>query len=336
MTKFSLALGVGRREPVSRVIEVARLAEALGFHGLWLQDNPLMTKDAYMVLALIAANTSRLTLAPGVTSPAVRHVSVVVNSIATLDQISDGRAVLGVGMGGPALLRPLGVPGRVDDFRESLARIQTLMAGQEVVGPPPMRFRIGSLQRRLPVYVAARGPRMLGVTGELADGVLLSGVAQKASYLKKLEQLRQGADRAGRGLDQIKLNLLVNLSLDSDAERAVAAVKPYAASQALEAFGQPDGDIPARFGPVVEEIRRRHDPTKHLSADAPELAAVTTELAQHVAIAGDERECRSRLEAILTLEPDEVTFTLGASGREERLRTLANFVRWYGGAEAGS
>ena len=119
MTKFSLAMGVGRREPMSSIGGFAEAIERYGFHRIWVQDNPLMTKDAYMTLTVVALNTTTLSLAPGVSNTLIRHVSVIVNSIATLDQLSEGRAVLGVGMGGRHARGGDSVIVRCDDGRPS-------------------------------------------------------------------------------------------------------------------------------------------------------------------------------------------------------------------------
>ncbi len=328
MTKFSLAMGVGRREPMSRIGEFARAAEEYGFHGIWVQDNPLMTKDAYMALTVAALNTSRLFLAPGVSNTLLRHVSVIVNSIATLDQISDGRAVLGVGMGGLPLLRPLGMVGRVNAFREHLSQMRTLLQGGEVVGPDSSRYRVGAVVGPIPVYVAAAHPRMLAVAGELADGVIMSGVRREA-LLERLRHLSEGAERAGRAVDEIKVNVMVNLSMDSDPEKALAPVRASAVSAALAANDGDGLEMASHLEGVVSEIRRLHDPSMHFSNRDPAAAVVTLELARMMAIVGNEEECRGQMDALLTLNPHEVMFRIGASGRMEQLQKLAQVVRWY-------
>ena len=68
MTQFNIAMGVGRREPLTRVGEIAAVVEDLGFSRLWIQDNPLTTKDPYIALTVAALNTNRITLGPGVSN----------------------------------------------------------------------------------------------------------------------------------------------------------------------------------------------------------------------------------------------------------------------------
>ena len=207
MTEFNIAMGVGRREPLARIGEIAAVVEDLGFSRLWIQDNPLTTKDPYIALTVAALNTNRITLGPGVSNPLIRHPSVIVNSVFSLDQLSEGRAVLGIGNGGPALVAAFGQsPRRVAEFRQDLLQIRSLLRGEEVKGEGGERYRISGIERAIPMYVAARGPRVLRLSGELADGVLIAGPAQPDVLQKKMQAVKDGAVDSGRDPSEVRVN----------------------------------------------------------------------------------------------------------------------------------
>lgn len=324
MTEFHIAMGVGRREPFERVADLARTAEDLGFAAFWLQDNPLTTKDPYIGLAVAAQNTSRIALGPAVSNPLIRHHTVIVNSIASLDQLSQGRALLGLGNGGPALVVAFGrKPRKVADFRQDIMAIRGLLSGEGAPSPDGSTYKVGSVDRQVPIYVAARGPRVLKLGGEVADGVLIAGPAQPDVLQKKIRAVHEGAREAGRDPAQIKINLLVNMAVDSDRRRALDTVRPFAVGAIIEA-ARPEGEIPPEFEDVFRRIREGHDSSTHLAAGSAGPDLIPDELANYVAIAGDEAECRDRLQAVSAIGADQITLTLMSGGRMERLQSFAN------------
>lgn len=323
MTEFHIAMGVGRREPFQRVADLAGQAENLGFAGFWLQDNPLTTKDPYVGLAVAAQRTSKIALGPAVSNPLIRHHTVIVNSIASLDQLSEGRAVLGIGNGGPALVTALGRrPRKVADFREDIKTIKTLLSGESTPSPDGSTYRVASVDRRIPVYVAARGPKVLRLSGEVADGVLVAGPAQPDVLKDKMDLVREGAREAGRDPRDVKINVLVNMAIDTDRQRALDAVRPFAVGAIIEA-AQPGDEIPPQFEEVFHRIHESHDSSTHLAAGSAGPDVIPDELASYVAIAGDESECQERLHAIAAVGADEITLTLMSGGRAERLESFA-------------
>lgn len=323
MTDFHIAMGIGRREPFGRVADLARAAEDLGFAAFWLQDNPLTTKDPYIGLAVAAQNTSRIALGPAVSNPLIRHHTVIVNSIASLDQLSEGRALLGLGNGGPALVVALGrKPRKVAEFRQDIMAIRGLLGGQGAPSPDGSTYRVASVDRQVPIYVAARGPRVLGLGGEVADGVLVAGPAQSDVLQKKMEIVREGARGAGRDPADVKINLLVNMAVDDDRQRALDTVRPFAVGAIIEA-ATPGDEIPVKFEDIFHRIHEGHDSSTHLAAGSAGPDLIPDELASYVAIAGDERECRDRLKELAAIGADQITLTLMSGGRAERLESFA-------------
>lgn len=324
---FGIALGVGRREPLARIGEVARVAEGLGFRSLWIQDNPLSTKDAYMALLMAAHQTERIVLGPGVSNPVIRHPAVIVNSILALDQETDGRAMLGLGSGGAALLAPLGInPRRAREFREELLQIKTLLAGEEVTGPGGLGFRLRKPEHPVPIYVAADGPLMLRAAAELADGVLLGGPALASHFAERIELLRKAAVSVDRDPSSLRIHFLLNVALDFGEQRGVDAAKPFVASWLQTGTVRVGREVPEEFDSVVQAVQAHHDPGSHLSAASTEAQLIPDELARLLTVAGTEEECLDRLQELLSLSPDEIVVTLPSQQRLDRLHALARLA----------
>lgn len=323
MTDFSVAIGVGRREPLQRIGELAKAIEGYGFKALYVQDNPLSTKDAFMALTVAALNTDKIILGPGVSNPLVRHLSVIANSMMTLDQVSEGRALLGFGSGGIPLVEALGLaPRKIREFRQDLSDIRSLLRGEEAESGS-VRYTIPGIERHIPVHVAVRGPRMLRLAGELADGALVGATAQADVLAGKIETVRAAAKDAGRDQADVRINLLVNMATDMDSQPAVEALRPFVVSTVVD-LGPSSDEVPWAYDDTIRKVQEVHDPSKHLAANTPESELIPDELVKLVTIAGSEEECRDRLKAILGLQPDEITFPLMSGGRVERLRLLAN------------
>ena len=324
MTKFSIALGVGPREPMSRVGTIAKFMEENGFHAMWVQDNPLTTKDAYIALTVAALSTERLVLAPGVTNTVIRHPSVIVNSVSSLDNLVPGRTILGIGGGGPSLLMPLGFKvGRASEFKEDLRSIMTLTNGGQVTLSKEAQYGVNSALHPIPVYVAASGPIMLGLTGELADGVVITGAAQKDTFAQKINLAREGATKSGKDTNKLKINLMITVAVDSNRDKALTDVKPFAAG--LAASG--DKDIPPKYEHLIKKIRDQHDYRTYLSSKGTESQLIPDDFADFTAIAGGLNYCLERIHSLIELKPDEITFRLLSGGKMQRLESLASLIQ---------
>ena len=149
-------------------------AETLGFGGVWVADSQSVFRDAFMALTLFADRTRQMELATGVTNIITRHPAVLAHSFATLDEYSNGRAVLGIGLGDSAVYTIGEKPAKLKRMEETINVLRRLMAGEEVnfdgrdikVSWPPCK---------VPVVTACTGPRSLQLAGRIADGVLFPG-----------------------------------------------------------------------------------------------------------------------------------------------------------------
>lgn len=166
--------------PAARVAELARLAEDLGAARCLVYDEGLHTRDVHVTLAAVAAATERVPIGPGITNPFVRHPGATASAIATLDELSGGRAFLGLGAGGGLTLDPLAIERRrpVTAVEDMIVTLRRLFAGEVVDHDgPAFSFRHAHLDYARPgieIICAGRGPRMTELGGRLADGFHLS------------------------------------------------------------------------------------------------------------------------------------------------------------------
>jgi alkanesulfonate monooxygenase SsuD/methylene tetrahydromethanopterin reductase-like flavin-dependent oxidoreductase (luciferase family) len=182
--------------------------ETMGYDCAWAADSQMLYSDAYAVLALAAANTSRIRLGTGVAVAPVRLAPVAAHSVATINQLAPGRTFLGIGTGHTAM-RVMGQdPMKAGAFREYLRVLRALLHGEEVEYElngerQEIRFLHADrgfidVEHPVPIYVAADGPLALKSAGAYGDGRVCSHNQTRARLQKSLETMRQGADAVGR------------------------------------------------------------------------------------------------------------------------------------------
>lgn len=165
--------------PVSRMVALGRLAEDLGYHRCWIYDEGLATRDVYVTLTAIAQSTSRVLLGTGITNPYTRHPATTAATIASLDELSGGRAFLGIGAGGSLTLDPLGIERTkpLAAVRDTMAACRGLFSGAPVTmqgeGFDLRGATLGFARADTEIWLAGRGPKMLALGGAVADGVML-------------------------------------------------------------------------------------------------------------------------------------------------------------------
>lgn len=307
MTRFSIMTALDPKAPVSEVTILADAAEALGFHKLWLWDS-WASKDGYIGLALAAQHTEKLLLGTGVAPTPLRHSALLVNAIATVDDISGGRAVLGIGSGGQATCGRLGVrKARIAEFREEMQLIRRLLAGEEVVGGQP--YRIESVARPIPLYTAVWGPRMQTVSGELADGVIIMGPERAEVFDRKMQRIRGAAASVGRDPKEVRCVLQVSCAYADDPQPLIEKYKSLAIHH-MQRLGY-EGEYPDAFRPLFDRVREAVRLIAMPEGESPGTQHVPDEFVRHSLLVGTEAECVVRLKDILALRPDEVVFSIG-------------------------
>jgi alkanesulfonate monooxygenase SsuD/methylene tetrahydromethanopterin reductase-like flavin-dependent oxidoreductase (luciferase family) len=210
--------------PWNDVVEIVGTAELTGYTTLFLPE--VGARETFATLAALAGRTSTLGLATGVVTTVARKASVTAMAAATIHDVSGGRMVLGLGTG------PSG-PGALDRLRSYVLDVRTLFDGgsveEERRGAP---FRLGlAVERRIPVWIAALGPRAVALGGELADGVILNWCTPER--VAEARRSIEGAARAaGRGPRDVTIAVYVRAVVGQEPEHAMPALAAAAAAYA--------------------------------------------------------------------------------------------------------
>src|SRR5918992_490747 len=205
--------------PLAHVLGCLRVAEEVGFRHAWFGDSHLIWHEVGPYLTAAAMSTTRMRVGPLVTNPVTRHPTVVASMLATLGQLFDGRAVLGVGRGDSAV-RTLGLPPmKLAEFGDALRLMRRLCRGEaaEVDGTS---IRFAWLTRVVPVLLAAYGPRVLELAGAEADGLILQ-LASPSVVEWAVEHARRGAATAERTRDSFEVVAAAPTYVSADRERAL-------------------------------------------------------------------------------------------------------------------
>ena len=220
----------------------ARLAEYRGYDSLWVTER-YFQEETFSLLGFLAAATERIELGVGVVNPYTRHPGLTAMAAATVDRLSAGRVLLGLGRSDPGVIEgTLGMP--YEDPRETLSEavdvIRRLLA-RETVDQPDGRFalRDASLAvrplRPTPIYLAAIGPRALRLAGAVADGVLLNAYVPAAYIPRAVTEVRAGAEEAGRDPDAVEIACMLVVRLTGDPAPILPKLRARLAERADDA-----------------------------------------------------------------------------------------------------
>ena len=211
-------------EPIEKIVKLVKLAEDVGFEYTWITDH-YNNKNVYETLALIAAGTETIKLGPGVTNPYVRSPAITASAVATLDEISNGRATLGMGPGDKATFDALGIAWTkpVSTIKDALEMIGTLLSGQKTASGASL-MGTKPVQDKIPMYMGAQGPMMLKTAGEVSDGALINASNPK-DFEAAVPMIKEGAESAGKSLSDIDVAAYTCCSIDNDKGKAVGAAK---------------------------------------------------------------------------------------------------------------
>ena len=232
--------------PLKELVRLVKIAEDVGFEYAWITDH-YNNKNVYETLALIAANTETIKMGPGVTNPYVRSPAISASAIATIDEISEGRATFGIGPGDKATFDALGIEWTkpVSTIKAAIADINTLLAGEKTEAGAALGG-VKKVQDAIPIYMGAQGPKMLETAGEIADGVLINASNPK-DYEAAMPMIKKGLAAAG-GDKSFDVGAYTATSIGPDSDAAKNAAKIVVAFIAagspppvIERHGLPEG-----------------------------------------------------------------------------------------------
>ena len=322
MSNFEFGVGLFPTEPLPKMVQLAKVTEELGYSHIWVGDSHLIWREAYVNMAAMALSTTRVKLGTGVTNPLTRHPSVVASAYATLEEYAPGRTIVGIGLGDSSVETMGMKPAKLSYFEKTMAQMRQLLDGQEVQLETGKIHLLHPCKNKVPIYIAASGPKMLELSGRIADGIIvLVGVADE--YIAHArERIAAGAKAARRKVEDVNLVLWVPCAV-SDTAPAKDAVKAHVARVVAH-------PLPYVLDPteqkVLEEIRKTYDYYHHMDQQANHAEVIPDWLVDKFAIAGSVAECRAQIERIKKTGIQQIAiipYSPPGGSREETIRGFA-------------
>jgi 5,10-methylenetetrahydromethanopterin reductase len=323
---ISFHIGILPNRQLDDFVDWVALADELGFGGVWVADSQSVFRDAFMALTMFALRTKNMELGTGVTNIITRHPAVLASSFATLDEISGGRAQLGIGVGDSAIYNIGHKPSKLKRFEEIIGVLRTLMAG-DTAHFDGQDIKVSWPPRKVPVVIACTGPRSLQLAGRIADGVLfqVGSAPFLVKYAKKNIEL--GAKEAGRDPKDIKLYQRLACAVAEDREQVRTEARGYASVAASTIYaGIPKEDVPEGLWEDLHIMKQEYDYQQHGSMDAKQADLITDRILDAVAIAGTPEEAVPRFKQLIELGVENFVLPIATKEPDKIIKTLADEV----------
>ncbi len=293
-----------------------RLAEAVGFDYIGVADSQSLFRELFVSLAVAATETERVQLGPSVTNPLTRHPAVTASAIASLQELSGGRAFLGIGTGDSAILN-LGLrPARLGALREYVNAVRTLLSGESV----EYLGRTGHVrwsQRPAPIMMSAEGPRTLRMAGEIADRAMVHTGLTPEILADTVAHVRAGEREAGKPDGATEIWAFAKCNIADDRDAAINEIKMALAASAHHAFRftLEGKHVPEQLHEAMMAIQGEYVPAEHEQVGDTRNAAISDEfgvtgyLAERFAVVGTPAECREQARRIAASSVDVLQIT---------------------------
>lgn len=301
-------------EPVKNIIDLIKLAEDIGFEYLWITDH-YNNKNVYEILTLASYETSTIKIGSGVSNPYIRNPALIASATTTLDEISEGRAIVGVGPGDKATMNSLNIKWNkpVATVRNAIEEIRTLIHGDKTKSGAYLDGT-KKVQEKIPIYMGAQGPKMLETSGEIADGALINASNPK-DFENALPLIKKGLEHSNRSLKDFDIAAYTCCSVDNDLNTA------YNQTRIVVAFiiaGAPDiilkrYNIPKEDVEIIKKCLSRQD-FKGASSN------VTEDMINAFSVCGTPNQIQNK---ITELEDKGVTqFVAGSPIGKDKFKSL--------------
>ena len=310
--------------PASRLVELLQAAERNGFDYGWTYDSHVLWQEPYPLLTMAALATTKLKLGLNVTNPGTREPTVTASAFATLQDISGGRMIIGIGRGDSAR-RTIGLqPVKVAEFERSVTAIRDLVSGRQVHwNDADIELAWAKELEPVPVYVAGYGPKVLSIAGRCADGVIIQ-LADPEIVEWIVGQVRRAAEEAGRDPAGIKVMACAPAHVSDDVAAACNQVRWFPAMVSNHVFDllskYDKADLPASLTDYVERMQReKYDYSEHSRMGATHGEQVTDETCERFCILGDAQQHVEKLRRLQAAGVDQWNIYLMTEGQEETL-----------------
>lgn len=329
-----------------RVTGLARRLEDEGWDGLALVDSQNLAPDPYVLLGLAASVTSRLGLATGVTNPLTRHPAAAAAAAATVQAASGGRAVIGIGRGDSSLAHLGLAPASPSAFERYLTRLQGYLGGEDVpfdpagdgggTAPPSERLGLAggpsasrlhwvrALGAKVPVDVAASGPKVIGIAARRADRVTFAVGADPQRLRWAIEEYtRAGRERYPDGPADLGAYVPVVVNPDRDLARRLISGGVASFARFSVMHGRVQGPADETSRQALERVHDTYDMTSHFSDGSPQSRDLPDDVIDQFGVAGPASYCVDRLIELNELGLSRLVLLGGGMGMDRDAHALS-------------
>jgi len=317
--------------PYQRMIELMQFAEGQGLEYGWTYDSHILWEESYATLPLAADRTEKLKLGHFVTNPGIRDPTVVASWYATMQDISNGRMVMGIGRGDSSR-RVVGLkPVKVAEFEERCRMIKDLMNGRPVTwNEKELKLEwVRPELPEIPLWIAGYGPKALAVAGRVADGVIIQ-LADPQIIEWIMGTARKAAEEAGRDPSELKCIVGAPSHITDDLADAREQVRWFPAMVSnhvmdlIERYGF-DGEIPSALTDYVK-AREFYDYKDHSRVGAKHGEFVTDEICDRFCVLGNAEQVTKKLKELEAVGVDQFNIYLMTHSQEETLEAYGKEI----------
>ncbi|MEV8061734.1 TIGR03842 family LLM class F420-dependent oxidoreductase [Streptomyces antimycoticus] len=295
--------------PASAVVELMRRAERNGFGYGWTFDSAVLWQEPFVIYSQILARTERLIVGPMVTNPSTRTWEVTASTFATLNEMYGNRTVCGIGRGDSALRVAGRKPNTLARLGEAIDAIRELAEGREAVVDGSPMYIPWIEDSRLPVWMAAYGPKALALAGQKADGFILQ-LADLFLTEWMVKAVRTAAAEAGRDPDAVTICVAAPAYVGDDLAHAREQCRWFGGmvgnhvADLVSRYGDHSGAVPESLTAYIKE-RQGYDYAHHGRSGNPDTAFVSDEIVDRFCLLGPAEAHIEKLERLRALGVDQ-------------------------------
>lgn len=317
--------------PVSRVLELTKLAEANGFSYAWTFDSHVLWQEPFVIYSLMLAETEKMIVGPMVTNPGTRDWTVLASLFATLNDAFGPRTICGMGRGDSALRYIGKKPRTLATMVEAMKLIKAMVAGEEVeYEGKTLRFPWVDPGWDLPMWAAGYGPKALDTVGRYADGFILQ-LADPQILAWTVEAVRLAAADEGRNPDDISICVVApayvgdNIDHQRDQTRWFGGMVGNHVADMVMRYGENSDRVPKALTDYIA-ARQGYDYDHHGKAGNKSTDFVPDEIIDRFCVLGPAENHIARLEELRDLGVDQFGIYLMHDAQEETLAAYGETI----------
>ena len=317
--------------PASRVVELAKMAEDLGFTHGWTFDSHVLWQEPFVIYSRILAATERMVVGPMVTNPGTRDWTVLASLFATLNEMYGERTICGMGRGDSALRYIGKQPKTLATMVEAMEVIRGLVAGREVVyNGRTLEIPWIDEGWELPMWVAGYGPKALATIGHHADGFILQ-LADPQVLEWTMAAVRGAAAEAGRDPDEVKICVVAPAYVGEDIDHQREQLRWFGGmvgnhvADMVKRYGEDSSKVPEVLSDYIK-AREGYDYDHHGKADNPSTEFVPDEIVDRFCVLGTVEQHIEKLSLLKGMGVDHFGIYLMHDDREGTLRAYGDEI----------